>query len=144
MIGRDRTRSPFDVVDAFNGLLRHDRPARHRAAVTSLTTLADTFRGTRRRSAALLGRPVPALHDHFSRDAELKRPLANTRQLSTRWPSGRGDVVKLINDGNLLLGELQRRKEAIANCWCRGAISSPCSCAACRRQPGAAAARPET
>ncbi|MBC3189698.1 MCE family protein [Pseudonocardia sp. C8] len=114
-IGRDRTRSPFDVVDAFNGLSGTIDQLDTGQLATSLTTLADTFRGTPPEIRGALDGLSRLSTTISSRDAELKRLLANTRQLSATLAERRGDVVKLINDGNLLLGELQRRKEAIAN-----------------------------
>lgn len=114
-IGRDRTKSPFDVVDAFNGLSGTiDRLDTNQLA-GSLTTLADTFRNTPPEVRGALDGLSRLSNTISSRDAQLKQLLANTRQLSTTLAERRGDVVKLVNDGNLLLGELQRRKDAIAN-----------------------------
>lgn len=114
-IGRDRTKSPFDVVDAFNGLSGTIDQLDTGQLATSLTTLADTFRGTPPEIRGALDGLSRLSNTISSRDAELKRLLSNTRQLSTTLANRRGDVVKLVNDGNLLFGELQRRKDAIAN-----------------------------
>ena len=114
-IGRDRTKSPFDVVEAFNGLSGTVDQLDTDQLATSLTTLADTFRETPPEIRGALDGLSRLSTTISSRDAELKRLLANTRQLSTTLADRRGDVVKLIDDGNLLLGELQRRKDAIAD-----------------------------
>lgn len=115
VITRDRTKSPFDVVEAFNGLSGTIDQIDTQQLAGSLRTLSDTFRGTPpevRNSLQGLSRLSRTIS---SRDAQLESLLAGTRQLSTTLADRRGDVVKLINDGNLLLGELQRRKDAIAN-----------------------------
>lgn len=114
-IGRDRTKSPFDVVDAFNGLSGTIDQLDTTQLASSLTTLSDTFRDTPPEIRGALDGLSRLSNTISSRDAELKKLLANTRQLSTTLADRRGDVVKLVNDGNLLLGELQRRKDAIAN-----------------------------
>lgn len=114
-IGRDRTKSPFDVVDAFNGLSGTIDQLDTTQLASSLTTLSDTFRDTPPEIRGALDGLSRLSNMISSRDGELKKLLANTRQLSTTLADRRGDVVKLVNDGNLLLGELQRRKDAIAN-----------------------------
>lgn len=114
-IGRDRTKSPFDVVDAFNGLSGTVDQLDTQALATSLTTLSDTFRETPPEIRGALDGLSRLSTTISSRDAQLKQLLANTRQLSTTLADRRGDVVKLVDDGNLLLGELQRRKDAIAD-----------------------------
>jgi phospholipid/cholesterol/gamma-HCH transport system substrate-binding protein len=114
-IGRDRTKSPFDVVDAFNGLSGTIDQLDTDQLATSLTTLSDTFRETPPEIRGALDGLSRLSNTISSRDAQLKQLLANTRQLSTTLADRRGDVVKLVDDGNLLLGELQQRKDAIAN-----------------------------
>lgn len=114
-IGRDRTKSPFDVVDAFNGLSGTIDQLDTTQLASSLTTLSDTFRDTPPEIRGALDGLSRLSNTISSRDGELKKLRANTRQLSTTLADRRGDVVKLVNDGNLLLGELQRRKDAIAN-----------------------------
>lgn len=114
-IGRDRTKSPFDVVDAFNGLSGTIDQLDTGQLATSLTTVADTFRDTPPEVRGALDGLSRLSKTISSRDGELKQLLANTRQLSTTLAERRGDVVKLVEDGNKLLAELQRRKDAIAN-----------------------------
>ncbi|ALE72168.1 MULTISPECIES: MCE family protein [unclassified Pseudonocardia] len=114
-IGRDRTKSPFDVVDAFNGLSGTIDQLDTDQLATSLTTLSDTFRETPPEIRGALDGLSRLSNTISSRDGQLKQLLANTRQLSTTLADRRGDVVKLVDDGNLLLGELQQRKDAIAN-----------------------------
>jgi phospholipid/cholesterol/gamma-HCH transport system substrate-binding protein len=115
VITSDRTKSPFDVVDAFNGLSGTIDQLDTQQLAQSLQTLSDTFRNTPREVRGTLDGLSRLSRTISSRDAQLKSLLAGTRQLSTTLANRRGDVVKLINDGNLLLGELQARKDAIAN-----------------------------
>ena len=115
IITQDRTKSPFDVVDAFNGLSGTIDQIDTKQLATSLNTLSDTFRGTPPQVRGTLDGLSRLSETISSRDAQLKSLLAGTRQLSTTLADRRGDVVKLVNDGNLLLGELQQRKDAIAN-----------------------------
>ncbi|MEU6699028.1 MCE family protein [Pseudonocardia sp. NPDC046786] len=113
-IGRDRTKSPFDVVDAFNELSGTIDQLDTDQLAASLDTLSDTFRDTPPEIRGALDGLSRLSTTISSRDAELKQLLANTRQLSTTLADRRGDVVKLVEDGNLLLAELQRRKDAIS------------------------------
>ncbi|MEQ3550532.1 MCE family protein [Pseudonocardia nematodicida] len=114
-IGRERTTSPFDVVEAFNGLSGTIDELDTDQLAESLTTLADTFRDTPPEVRGALDGLSRLSTTIASRDAELKELLGHTRQLSGTLADRRGDVVRLIDDGNLLLGELQARKDAIAN-----------------------------
>lgn len=114
-IGRERTKAPYDVVEAFNGLSGTIDQLDTEQLASSLTTLSDTFRETPPEIRGALDGLSRLSTTISSRDAELKQLLANTRQLSTTLAERRGDVVKLVDDGNLLLGELQRRKDAIAD-----------------------------
>lgn len=114
-IGRDRTKSPFDVVDAFDGLSGTIDQLDTGQLATSLSTVADTFRDTPPEIRGALNGLSRLSNTISSRDAELKQLLANTRQLSTTLADRRGDVVKLVDESNKLLGELQRRKKAIAD-----------------------------
>ncbi|TCK20307.1 MCE family protein [Pseudonocardia endophytica] len=115
VITADRTKSPFDVVDAFNGLSGTIDQLNTDQLAQSLQTLSDTFRNTPPEVSGTLDGLSRLSQTISSRDAQLKTLLANTRQLSTTLANRRGDIVKLVNDGNLLLGELQARKTAIAN-----------------------------
>ena len=111
-----RTASPFDVVEPRST----DCPAPSTSSTpqqlaTSLTTLADTFRDTPGGGPRRARRAVPALHhdrEPRRRDPQAARPAP--RQLSGVLADRNDDVAKLLSDGNLLLAELQRRKDAIA------------------------------
>ena len=114
VIPRSRTASPFDVVEAFNGLsgtldqLDTDQLAK------SLTTLADTFRDTPPEVRGALDGLTRLSTTIASRDDQLRSLLAGTRTLSTTLANRRGDIDQLLSDGNLLLGELQQRRDAIS------------------------------
>ena len=114
-IPRSRTASPFDVVDAFNGLSSTVDQLDTTQLATSLTTLADTFRGTAPEVRGALDGLSRLSTTIASRDDQLRTLLASTRTLATTLADRRGDVDKLLSDGNLLLGELQQRRDAISS-----------------------------
>jgi phospholipid/cholesterol/gamma-HCH transport system substrate-binding protein len=110
-----RTASPLDVVDAFNGLSGTIDQIDTKQLATSLSTLADTFRDTPTDVRGALDGLSRLSTTIASRDDQIKQLLAGTRNLSTVLADRSGDVQKLLSDGNLFLGELQRREDAIAN-----------------------------
>lgn len=109
-----RTASPYDVVDAFNGLSGTIDQLDTDQLATSLTTLADTFRGTAPEVRGALDGLSRLSTTIASRDDELRRLLAGTRNLSATLADRNTEFETLLSDGNLLLGEIQRRKEAIS------------------------------
>jgi phospholipid/cholesterol/gamma-HCH transport system substrate-binding protein len=112
-IPRTRTVSPFDVVEAFNGLSGTVDQLDTGQLADSLRTLADTFRDTPGEVRGTLDGLSRLSTTISSRDAQIKQLLAGSRNLSTILANRRGEFDKLLSDGNLLLGELQQRKDAI-------------------------------
>ncbi|OZM80510.1 MCE family protein [Pseudonocardia sp. MH-G8] len=110
----ERTASPFDVVEAFDGLsgtldaLDTDQLAR------SLGTLSETFRDTPPEVRGALDGLSRLSTTIASRDEEIRTLLAGTHELSAVLADRNAEVEKLLKDGNLLLAELQRRREAIS------------------------------
>ncbi|MHA6624479.1 MCE family protein [Pseudonocardia sichuanensis] len=110
----ERTASPFDVVEAFDGLsgtldaLDTDQLSR------SLDTLAETFRDTPPEVRGALDGLSRLSTTIASRDEEIRTLLAGTHELSGVLADRNAEVEKLLRDGNLLLAELQRRREAIS------------------------------
>jgi phospholipid/cholesterol/gamma-HCH transport system substrate-binding protein len=108
-----RTTSPYDVTQAFNqlgttfGELDTDKLGQ------SLQAISDTFRGTAPNVRTAL-RGLSALSKTISsRDAQLARLLAGTRQITGTLSAQNGNFESLLRDGNLLLGEIERRRYAI-------------------------------
>jgi phospholipid/cholesterol/gamma-HCH transport system substrate-binding protein len=108
-----RTSSPFDVVEAFDGLSGTLDQVDTGQLAQSLGTLSDTFRDTPPEIRGALDGLSRLSTTIASRDEEIRRLLAGTHELAGVLSDRNADVEKLLKDGNLLLGELQRRREAI-------------------------------
>ncbi|MCU1663878.1 MAG: transporter substrate-binding protein, partial [Pseudonocardia sp.] len=109
-----RTASPFDVVEAFNGLSGTIDQLNTKQLAQSLSTLADTFRGTAPEVRGALDGLSRLSTTIASRDDEIKKLLAGTHNLSSVLANRNDEFQKLLSDGNLLLAEIQKRKEAIS------------------------------
>ena len=108
-----RTSSPFDVVEAFDGLSGTLGRLDTGQLAQSLSTLSDTFRDTPPEIRGALDGLSRLSTTIASRDEEIRRLLAGTHELAGVLADRNADVEKLLKDGNLLLGELQRRRDAI-------------------------------
>ena len=109
-----RTASPFDVVEAFDGLSGTIDQLDTEQLARSLDTLAETFRGTAPEVRGALDGLSRLSTTIASRDEEIRTLLAGTRNLSEVLADRSDDVEKLLSDGNLLLAEIQRRRDAIS------------------------------
>jgi phospholipid/cholesterol/gamma-HCH transport system substrate-binding protein len=109
-----RTSSPFDVVEAFDGLSGTLDQIDTGQLAQSLNTLSDSFRDTPPEIRGALDGLSRLSTTIASRDEEIRTLLAGTHELAGVLADRNSDVEKLLKDGNLLLGELQRRREAIS------------------------------
>lgn len=109
-----RTAAPFDVVDAFNGLSGTIDQLDTTQLAQSLETLADTFRDTPPEIRGAVDGLSRLSRTIASRDEEIRTLLAGTRNLSGVLADRNAEVELLLSDGNLLLAEVQRRREAIS------------------------------
>jgi phospholipid/cholesterol/gamma-HCH transport system substrate-binding protein len=109
-----RTSSPFDVVEAFNGLSGTLDQIDTGQLAQSLNTLSETFRDTPPEIRGALDGLSRLSTTIASRDEEIRRLLAGTHELAGVLAGRNAEVEKLLEDGNLLLGELQRRRDAIS------------------------------
>lgn len=114
VIPLDRTASPFDVVEAFNGLSSTIDALDTDQLATSLDTLSETFSGTAPEVRGALDGLSRLSETIASRDEEIRRLLAGTQNLSGVLADRAPEFERLLQDGNLLLAEIQRRKEAIS------------------------------
>ncbi|MFE0023200.1 MCE family protein [Amycolatopsis sp. NPDC059021] len=114
-IPRDRTMSPFDVLDAFRGLSSTVDNINTDQLAKSFDTISQTFGNTPQDvKGALTG--LSRLSDTIaSRDQQLSNLLANTRQVSQTLVDRDAEVQKLLGDGNKLLDEISRREAAISS-----------------------------
>ncbi|HWD04232.1 MAG TPA: MCE family protein [Amycolatopsis sp.] len=112
-IPRNRTMSPYDVLDAFRGLSQTVDDINTDQLSKSFEAISQTFANTPQDvKGALSG--LSKLSDTIaSRDAQLSTLLANTRQVSQTLVDRDNEVQKLITDGNKLLDEISQREQAI-------------------------------
>lgn len=109
-----RTASPFDVVEAFNGLSGTIDELDTPQLADSLSTLADTFRGTAPEVRGALDGLSRLSSTIASRDEEIRTLLAGTENLSGVLAGRNTEFERLLADGNLLLDEVARRRDAIS------------------------------
>jgi phospholipid/cholesterol/gamma-HCH transport system substrate-binding protein len=109
-----RTASPFDVVEAFNGLSGTIDELDTDQLAVSLNTLSDTFRDTPPEVRGALDGLSRLSQTIASRDEEIKQLLGGTRELSAVLADRNAEFETLLADGNLLLAEIQNRKDAIS------------------------------
>jgi phospholipid/cholesterol/gamma-HCH transport system substrate-binding protein len=109
----DRTASPLDVMQAVTGLADTVRQIDARQLAEAFGVLSATFADTPdsvRSSLTGLSRLSTSI---ASRDAELRELLARARTVSTVLAQRDEEFRRLVTDGNLLLAEVQRRRDAI-------------------------------
>ncbi|AUG81163.1 ABC transporter substrate-binding protein [Kitasatospora sp. MMS16-BH015] len=108
-----RTTSPFDVTQAFDQLGRTAGAIDGKQLAQSFQVIADTFKDTPAsvRTAAdglsALSRTIA------SRDDQLAQLLAGSKQLTKTLSEQNGRFEQILGDGNLLLGEIRQRRDAI-------------------------------
>lgn len=109
-----RTTSPYDVVEAFNGLSGTIDDIDTAQLAQSMQVLSDTFRGTSEEVRGALDGLSRLSETIASRDQQLERLLANTRNVSGVLADRNAEFERLIRDGNLLLEEVRLRRDAIS------------------------------
>lgn len=109
-----RTTSPYDVVEAFNGLSGTIDDIDTAQLAQSMRVLSDTFRGTSEEVRGALDGLSRLSETIASRDRQLERLLANTRNVSGVLADRNAEFERLIQDGNLLLEEVRLRRDAIS------------------------------
>lgn len=113
-IPASRTTSPYDVLDAFNGLSRTVTALNTDQLSQSFEVLSETFANTPANVRSALDGLSALSKTISSRDQQLAQLLSNTGQISQTLASRDTEVQKLLSDGTLLLGMLQQREQAIA------------------------------
>ncbi|HEY0804405.1 MAG TPA: MCE family protein [Pseudonocardiaceae bacterium] len=113
-IPTSRTTSPYDVLDAFNGLSRTVGQLNTDQLSQSFEVLTETFANTPTNVRSALNGLSALSKTISSRDQQLAQLLSNTGQISQTLASRDAQVQKLLSDGTLLLGMLQQREQAIA------------------------------
>jgi phospholipid/cholesterol/gamma-HCH transport system substrate-binding protein len=108
-----RTVSPYDVTQAFQDLSGTIDQLDTVQVAKSLDTIADTFSNTPPSVRKALDGMSALSKTISTRDAQLARLLANSKQVTGVLAEQSAEFEALLRDGNLLLAELRRRREAI-------------------------------
>lgn len=112
-IGLDRTVTPYDVTQAFEGLAVTAGAIDAAQLAASFRTISDTFADSPTHVRSALDGLTALSRTISSRDDQLADLLANTRQITTTLAGTNEEFDKLLADGDLLLTELTNRREAI-------------------------------
>ena len=108
-----RTTSPYDVTAAFGQLSDTVSEIDTDALARSFETMAQTFRNTPDSVQGALRGLSGLSRTISSRDTQLARLLTATKQITGRLADDNAQFQALLADGNLLLAEVQRRRDAI-------------------------------
>jgi len=112
-IGLDRTITPYDIYPAFSDLTKTVGAIDTGQLAKSMETIAQTFKNTPGDVASTLQGLSRLSNTIASRDQALRTLLARANQVTGVLADQDDQLTKLIDDGNLLLDELNQRKEAI-------------------------------
>ncbi|MEO6702773.1 MAG: MCE family protein [Jatrophihabitantaceae bacterium] len=110
-----RTTSPYDVTQAFEGLGSTVGQIDTKQLAASFQTISDTFKNSPASVRSMLQGLSALSRTIASRDSQLTTLLNNTKQITQTLSDRDGQFQLLINDGNLLLAELQQRRDAITD-----------------------------
>lgn len=113
-IPRERTAAPFDVLEAFRGLAETVNEVDTEQLAESFEVISQTFADTPDEVRGALSGLQSLSKTVSTRNDELARLLSNTRQISQTLAERDAEVVKLLEDGNLLLAEINKRRDAIS------------------------------
>ncbi|MCT2586071.1 MCE family protein [Actinophytocola gossypii] len=109
----DRTVTPYDVTEAFEDLASTAGAIDTDQLAASFRTISDTFADSPRHVRTALDGLTDLSRTIHSRDAQLAKLLANTRDVTSTLSGSNDEFDKLIEDGDLLLTELANRRDAI-------------------------------
>ncbi len=108
-----RTLTPYDVYPAFADLTKTVGAIDTKALGQSLETIAQTFKDTPASVRATLTGLSRLSNTISSRDQALRTLLARANEVTGVLADRDAEIAKLLTDGNLLLTELNARREAI-------------------------------
>lgn len=112
-IGMDRTVTPYDVTEAFEGLASTAGAIDTDQLAASFRTISDTFADSPEHVRSALDGLTALSKTISTRDDQLAQLLANTRQITSTLAGSNDEFDKLLDDGELLLTELNARRGAI-------------------------------
>jgi phospholipid/cholesterol/gamma-HCH transport system substrate-binding protein len=108
-----RTRSAYDVVQAFSGLAERAEAINLPQLTTSLNTLADATANTPAAFQSTL-KGLSALSANVAaRDAQLNTLLGNLKKVSSVLSTRDQDIVTLMKDSDVLLRAVVARRQAV-------------------------------
>jgi phospholipid/cholesterol/gamma-HCH transport system substrate-binding protein len=113
-IPRTRTLAPYDVQEAFSGLANTIEQIDTKQLAQSFRVLSDTFRDTPDEVRGAFDGLSALSKTISSRDEHLSTLLANTSKVSKTIADRNAEFERLLSDGNLLLAEIRKRKDAIS------------------------------
>jgi phospholipid/cholesterol/gamma-HCH transport system substrate-binding protein len=108
-----RTTSPFDVVEAFEGLASTSEQIDTDQLAESLTTLADLTRNTPEEFRGALDGLSRLSANIASKDEQLNTLLVNLERVSTVLDERDQDIIKLMEDSDVLFRALVARRDAV-------------------------------
>jgi phospholipid/cholesterol/gamma-HCH transport system substrate-binding protein len=113
----ERTASPFDVLEAVQGLADTAARIDVNQLARAFTVLSETFADTPDSVKASLSGLARLSEAVASRDQQLGDLLARARTVTGVLAERDEEFRRLVTDANLLLAEVQRRRDAIAELW---------------------------
>jgi phospholipid/cholesterol/gamma-HCH transport system substrate-binding protein len=108
-----RTASPFDVQDAVGGLAETVEEIDTAQLAKAFATISDTFRDSPAEVSASLEGLSRLSNTISSRDKQLTELLDRTETVTGVLAERDTEFQRLVADGNLLLAEITRRRDAI-------------------------------
>jgi phospholipid/cholesterol/gamma-HCH transport system substrate-binding protein len=108
-----RTRSAYDVVEAFSGLAERAQDIDLDQLKNSLNTLAEATRDTPEELQTTLKGLSAMSANLAARDEQLNALLGNLRKVSGVLATHNQDIVTLMKDGQVLLDAVVARREAV-------------------------------
>ena len=112
-IPAERTSSPFDVVEAFEGLASTSEQIDTDQLAESLTTLADLTRNTPEEFRGALSVLILLSSYVSEKVCELNNVLVNLERVSTVLDERDQDIIKLMQDSDVLFRALVARRDAV-------------------------------
>ncbi|MFZ5849854.1 MAG: MCE family protein [Actinomycetota bacterium] len=112
-IPRSRTVAPYDVVTAFNDLSTTVDRIDTAQLAQALDTLAATFKDSPAAVRGAVDGLARLSQTIASRDAALKQLLARSNNVTKVLADRNQEFTTMLADGDLLLQEVQRRRDAI-------------------------------
>lgn len=109
----DRTLTPYDIYPAFSDLTKTVGAIDTTMLGRSLETIAQTFKNTPASVRTTLDGLSRLSNTIASRDQALRTLLARANSVTGVLADRDAEIAKLLTDGNLLLTELNARREAI-------------------------------